>query len=255
MKAWDKDFDRLFQSKLDDIEVEPSAMVWDNIIDELDGKIKKKMGLPWMRIAATIVVMMGASLLFLRPDAEKVTLRGTANTELAATPSAGSTASGDMAIGPENVVSDQISEPPVKHSKKQALAAAHKSIPKADSFADTIQSVANINITQPEPQNIKTVTAMAQHPISVVDERIQLPANLNHNGTVKPVNMVPVTIIQPEEPVKKKKIRGLGDILNAVIAKVDKRHDKVIEFANTDEDDSFIIKGVNLGLLKVKKEN
>jgi hypothetical protein len=42
--------------------------------------------------------------------------------------------------------------------------------------------------------------------------------------------------------------------LNVVIAAVDKRKDKVIEFSNTDGDESSIT-GINLGIIKIKKEN
>jgi hypothetical protein len=55
------------------------------------------------------------------------------------------------------------------------------------------------------------------------------------------------------KPVKKHRIRSLGDVFNVVIAAVDKRKDKVIEFSNTDEDDATIT-GLNLGFIKVKKE-
>ncbi len=55
-------------------------------------------------------------------------------------------------------------------------------------------------------------------------------------------------------PVKKHRVRTFGDMLNVVIAAVDKRKDKVIEFSNTDGDESSIT-GINLGIIKIKKEN
>lgn len=42
MNMSDKDFDQLFQSKLANMEMEPSASVWNNITDELDGKKRIK---------------------------------------------------------------------------------------------------------------------------------------------------------------------------------------------------------------------
>ncbi|NNU34327.1 hypothetical protein HK413_09520 [Mucilaginibacter sp. S1162] len=38
MDMQDKEFDKIFNTKFEDFEVEPSAMVWDNIAGELDGK-------------------------------------------------------------------------------------------------------------------------------------------------------------------------------------------------------------------------
>jgi hypothetical protein len=55
-------------------------------------------------------------------------------------------------------------------------------------------------------------------------------------------------------PVKKRRIRSLGDLINVVVSKVDKRKDKIIEFSNTDDDEATIT-GVNLGIIKIKKQD
>ena len=59
---------------------------------------------------------------------------------------------------------------------------------------------------------------------------------------------------KPVKPAlgKKHKIHSLGDLFNVMIASVDKRKDKFIEFTDTDEGDN--ITGINLGIVKVKKE-
>jgi hypothetical protein len=62
-----------------------------------------------------------------------------------------------------------------------------------------------------------------------------------------------VATANKQAPAKKHKIRSLGDVFNVMIAAVDKRKDKIIEFSNTDGDDATIT-GVNLGIIKVKKE-
>src|ERR1700744_2449261 len=61
----DREFDDLFRSKLDNFEMEPSAQVWQNIDAELDGK-KRKGGLfTLLGIAASIIMLIGAGILFL----------------------------------------------------------------------------------------------------------------------------------------------------------------------------------------------
>jgi hypothetical protein len=55
-------------------------------------------------------------------------------------------------------------------------------------------------------------------------------------------------------PVKKHGIRTFGDLINVVVAKVDKRPDKVIHFSDSDDDEESNITGINLGFVKVKKE-
>src|SRR6202000_130182 len=65
MNMQDKEFDDLFRSKLDNFEMEPSARVWQNIDAELDGK-KRKGGLfTLLGIAASIIMLIGAGILFI----------------------------------------------------------------------------------------------------------------------------------------------------------------------------------------------
>jgi hypothetical protein len=47
-----------------------------------------------------------------------------------------------------------------------------------------------------------------------------------------------------------RKIRSIGSLVNFVIAKVDKREDKLIEFKDSDEGSE--VSGINLGLVKIK---
>ncbi len=68
------------------------------------------------------------------------------------------------------------------------------------------------------------------------------------------VASVSLPAVKPtKSPVKKHGIRTFGDLINVVVAKVDKRQDKVIHFSDTDDDESNIT-GINLGFVKVKKE-
>ena len=52
---------------------------------------------------------------------------------------------------------------------------------------------------------------------------------------------------------KKRGISGLGGLINAIVAKVDKREDKLVEFTESN-DDGALLSGVNLGLLRMKKQ-
>ncbi len=67
----DKEFDDLFRSKLGDFETEPSAQVWQNIDAELDRKRRKKSIFPMLGIAASIIVLITAGILFI-PKKENV---------------------------------------------------------------------------------------------------------------------------------------------------------------------------------------
>ena len=66
MDMQDKEFDQLFNSKLGNLEVAPSPIVWDNIAAEMDDKKTKPTIMPWLSIAATVLVVLGAGLFFLQ---------------------------------------------------------------------------------------------------------------------------------------------------------------------------------------------
>jgi hypothetical protein len=51
---------------------------------------------------------------------------------------------------------------------------------------------------------------------------------------------------------RNRKVKGVGGLVNFVIAQVDKREDKLIEF--TESDEGTEVSGINLGLLKIKSK-
>ena len=54
--------------------------------------------------------------------------------------------------------------------------------------------------------------------------------------------------------MERKGIRNVGDLVNFVVDKVDKRDKKLLHF-NTDEDDNSSLVGINIGFLKLNKKN
>ncbi|MGZ3999543.1 MAG: hypothetical protein ACXVIY_02890, partial [Mucilaginibacter sp.] len=61
----DREFDDVFRNKLDGFEAEPSAKVWVGIDATLDEKSRKKAIMPWLSIAASIIVLVSAGILFI----------------------------------------------------------------------------------------------------------------------------------------------------------------------------------------------
>ena len=52
MDMQDKELDKLFQSSLDDMEIEPSAHVWGEIAGKLDAAKRKRSLAPYLSFAA-----------------------------------------------------------------------------------------------------------------------------------------------------------------------------------------------------------
>lgn len=62
------------------------------------------------------------------------------------------------------------------------------------------------------------------------------------------------TISETEIATEKKGIRNVGDLVNFVVEKIDKRDKKLIRF-NTDDDDNSSIVGINLGFVRLNPKN
>ena len=259
MDMQDKELDRLFQQKLDDLEIQPSAHVWQGINAELNAGRRKGILLPLLSAAAGVILLITAGILFIPKQRVK---HNDHPTEIVKT---------------HQPVKQPVAvtvEPVVPPTPAQNKVPANPVIAPVNNLAHVNKTKTKTNLTQ----SIKQPAATAQPP---VDARTDEPLLANVPAADYPVvktaapdtatrigpksasidieKAQPTLIAQapaqsaPAKPVKKHRIRSLGDVFNVVIAAVDKRKDKVIEFSNTDEDDATIT-GLNLGFIKVKKE-
>ncbi|OYZ47613.1 MAG: hypothetical protein B7Y19_07640, partial [Sphingobacteriales bacterium 24-40-4] len=76
----DKELDKLFEQRFGDLEIEPSAAVWEKITGAMDQKRRKSAFPSFWMAAASIVVLISAGLLYFRPQ-EVIKLQG--STEMA----------------------------------------------------------------------------------------------------------------------------------------------------------------------------
>ena len=261
MNMQDKEFDDLFRAKLDDLEMEPSTQVWANIDTELNGK-KRKSIFPVLSIAASVIILIAAAIIFIpkkevvKPGHGKNNLAINHPKQTIVKP-AGQEPSNTIIkkeVQPENTVTNSVAavqhhpkkteiiakpteqpatviekQEPVKEAEPQLIAAAPSKQPDIISHevpdnatALTVKQTAINDVPEPET---KTALASAQ----------------------------PTSTKQDKPVVKKHGIHNFGDLVNIVVAKVDKRKDKVIEFTDTDDDESTLT-AVNMGPVKIKKD-
>lgn len=254
----DKDLDKLFQSALNDYEIEPSAKVWEGITEELKAGKRKRSLAPFLSIAAGVILLVTAGILFIPKEVKVIKTK----------------TDGIVAI-----------KQPVKSTPIAKTVADVQPVnqSKADAVIDPVNSMAGIKINKTHKAIIVEKPIINQPVKDVVrpEDQPALASATHKQEVIKPVapdtatqimikhiDETPVFAnapqIQPiptqiaatnnkQPPAKKHKIRSLGDVFNVMIAAVDKRKDKIIEFSNTDGDDATIT-GVNLGIIKVKKE-
>ncbi|MCY1508706.1 hypothetical protein D9M68_430250 [compost metagenome] len=240
----DKDFDNLFRDKFMDAEIEPSANLWDKIETHLEPKRKRVFPLYWMA-AASVAVVFTAMLLFQKK--EKIQLQG------------------QPAIVAEQPVT-------LPETSLSAEAAVESSVsidrPLLGGTGTTAKLVSHVKNVGTE--NISTNTALSLQPD---EDFVRLPIK---QADPKPIDVLPAKADPVENPIviaqaepqqkvennviseiehtEKKGIRNVGDLVNYVVDKVDKREKKLVRF-NTDDDDNSSIVGINIGFLKFNKKD
>ena len=262
MAMQDKEFDELFHSKLENFELKPSANVWNGIDDQLDTSKRRRILLTLLSVAASIIVLVAAGVLFI-PKTGNVTDKNYVQNRVANTAPHTKSTQQQVAVTADplktttkpaaNVIAKNINQAAVLPANKSTRVIPVKNTPAIDTAGkfkhDAQPILANVpqqrvEITKPEVPDKDTKLSVTE---PAIEEAVV---------ATKPVLAAVVMPDKQNETTIKKKhhIRSFGDLINVVVAKVDKRKDKVIEFTDTDDDDETNLTGVNLGILRIKKD-
>ena len=267
MNMHDNDIDALFRSKLDGLEAEPSARVWDNISTELHGAGNRRKGfVPLLRIAGSIAVLIAAGLFFL-PRNKKVYQAQPIKNRLVKTTIVKPAVNTPSTVQQPADTATQVQQAAGVSQQPQQLAAVHQ----AKTRPMIVKTAAKQPAVIPNPVASSTVADNQQALMAAVQNKVNVTKPVVPDTQISPkiIDAEPVTDSKPASvlaaanitdgendtkpaPAKKHKARGFGGILNAMIGVVDKRQDKIIEFTDTDEGDT--ITGINLGIVKIKKQ-
>lgn len=227
----DNEFDRLFKDQLGAAEVQPSAGLWAKIETELEPKRRRSLPLYWMAAAVALLVL-GLSLLM--PEGEKIRLQA---------PSAALHANKADAIP---VVVEQIAEPAGNElGRVKAAQGTPLVIAPRLTAAEIKKSL--------EPLQPKVVL---QHPVTreeptavVVKTQVPLQEEVMI-ASADVANKPMVNEVKEAEQPERRSIRNVGDLVNYVVDRVDKRDQKVLKF-NTDEDDNSSLIAINIGFIRL----
>ena len=236
----DKEFDQLFRDKFEDAEIEPSANLWANIAEQLEPKKKRVFPIYWMA-AASVAVAITALLVFQKTD--KIQLRADEEFVSNVKP-VEETASFTNGAKPEAIIAGTSTEPRsfvAKLALKEVV--ENKSINTQLAMQPT-QEIERLPIKQQEVM-----------PLAIVPIKEVVVENPIVIAQVTPKEDVESNIISESDNLSERKgIRNVGDLINFVVDKVDKRDKKFVKF-NTDDDDNSSIVALNIGFLKLNKKN
>jgi hypothetical protein len=253
MDMQDKDFDKLFSSKLDGLEIEPSAKVWKDINEELSGNKPKKL-IPFLSIAASIILLIAAGALFIpkKQAAIKSPVKDNVALVKKSVVDIFSTLKVKPATAPKTIMIATVKPIHAIHSTKTIVSVKkEKKDLKAESTPVPANTTQVLAVVEPPKNEIKQTPVIDNtNTVAAIEPDVQQSEQPAEAAAIVP----PVEKTIEVAHVKKHKIRGVADLLNVAIAAVDKRKDKIIVFADNDGDGT-VVTGVNLGIIKIKKEN
>jgi hypothetical protein len=263
----DKDFDQLFRDRFESAEVEPSAGLWDKIDEEVRQKKKKSFSVYWMA-AAVAIVAVAAGLLFIKEEqrtvGKPVLTKISTVAPLKNIRQDSSSFVADIAIAKvekpiasTGVMNKQVAVNKPKVISNSAAKVIDNNAAKAinNSAAKTVEAVKS-----PEAEN--TLLAMQPNqvddhltirpkkidvalPVETSIRKEEIPILASVEGTATTGDEV----INENEESGKKGIQNIGDLVNYVVDKVDKRNQKFLKFKTDDDDNSSLI-AVNIGFIK-----
>jgi len=249
----DKEFDQLFKDKFEDAQIEPSANLWANIEAELAPKRKRAFPVYWMAAAVALITLTAALLVFNKEEGGQLqgrtadVIKPAVSTEEKGTDTLVDQVkpiAQDKAPVEEGVL---VSTSPAKSSlvaedKKAAQAPEQKSLKNNLGGMQPNQVIAHLNTKEPIVKE-----SAAELPKAKVD-----PADVIVMASADVPVVTGDAIINENDVADKRGIRNMGDLINFVVEKVDKREDKLIRF-DTDDDNSSLI-GINIGMIKFSKK-
>lgn len=256
----DKDFDQVLKSSFEDFEVQPAANSWDKITNALNKKPKSKdFGIFWMA-AASVIVVLGIGIGLYSKPTEVIKLRGNTDGFLNQV----AKKQNNSAVIAKDVDLENAKTTPVFNTKNsntlannEPVITTNKNNFEVDATNSNNGSVSLIKDTEIEPSRI-----VATKPIrtkTVTEQILEDEASKNFNSskiktqTLLAQNTIDENLVESGNQSKRRqKIKSVGDLVNFVVAKVDKREEKIIKVSKTDESDNEIT-GINLGLFKFKK--
>ena len=233
----DKEFDKFFQEKLSAYKEMPSKAVWSGISKQLSNKKKRSFPVIWMA-AASLTAVIGAGVWF-SAQKEPMYLHGN--------------------VSPVVVTQDKNTEQSVEVVKRinQKINSA-VSRPKV--INHTSIAVNNVAVIKQETSlttiPVREKVATKQQPIKVINAAIPEPVAEEETKVILPDEALALAERTEEDienvDLKPKRIKSVGSLVNFVVAKVDKRKKKIIEFEDSDEGTK--VSGLNLVLFKFQSK-
>ena len=244
----DKDFDAFFKSSFEDLEIAPATDSWEKISKKTQDKPRKKNFPVFWMAAASVLIVLGVGISLYTKPIEVIKLHPDGEKEMMAN-----------LVQEQNSVVEQTPEKnePTEISFKKAVKPITQKletpIEKNPIETDTTTDIAQIATL--EPADVKPIRAkLATEQLLEAEEMAKLKKSLPVSLAENTDQVMANASAFEEISTKKLRIPSVGELVNFVVAKVDKRDEKIIKVSKTNESDNEIT-GINLGLFKFRKQD
>ncbi|WP_293784607.1 hypothetical protein [uncultured Pedobacter sp.] len=242
----DKDFDQLFKDAFADAEVVPSRDLWNNIESEIAPKKRRIIPVYWLSAAAILLVATIGILLYQQQNTTNQGKQLANNVIEKAKPEVKKPIARDTAVKiVENIK-------PVLPVKPKAFSVVAKTDVKKEIKPTVLKEKKSV-ITAPEMLKQETIIAKVEEPKKDIKTKIEEAILQPKEEVITAAIATPVKMDEPvnDNEQSNKGIRNVGDVVNLIVNKMDKRKDKLIQF-RTDDDDSSL-SSINIGPFKFGK--
>ncbi|CAH0253808.1 MULTISPECIES: hypothetical protein [unclassified Pedobacter] len=245
----DKDFDQLFKDAFADAEVTPSRDLWSNIESEIAPKKKRIIPIYWLSAAAVLLIATIGILVYQQQDSTNGDKKLANNTIEKKKPAVRVQTIKDSSA---TIVAPVENIAPVLPVQPKAVSVIAKTKVKHEVKPAVEQQRI---VTAPEMQKQETVVAKVVEPKKDIKAEIEEAILQPKEEVVTALVATPVKTDAPinDNEQSNKGIRNVGDVVNLIVNKMDKRKDKLIQF-RTDDDDSSLA-SINIGPFKIGKRN
>ena len=237
----DKEVEKLFKQRFDQFESEPSADIWNKIESKIERKDSKKPYAIFWKSAASIAVILGVGLLFYK---DKPTLKLKAKQEKQVhilKPKVNTTSLNKTSE--EIFIPKTVNKAVSNTTKLEKVVKIQKPIGVSVSVKEVVLNTKVLSLDTQESKNALPAFEVAKE--KVIDDEFKTNTLLAQNSeTVEDLS---------ENKAPKKKVKGIGGLVNFLVSKVDPRTEKLIEFKEGNEGPE--ISGMNLGIIKLNIKN
>lgn len=242
----DKDFDKLFKDAFEDAEITPSRNLWSNIEKEIEPKKTRIFPIYWLSAAAVLLIATFGYLVYQQQDVKPKQYANNVKPKTEQPVVVAQANKDSVVVNPIEKVEEllPVSKKPFTNLAKSRINEEVKSPEKQRIFtAPEMQKQESFISKVVEPE--KDIKTKIDEAILQPKDETVLAAHVNEIKTDE--------VAEANSQVENKSIRNVGDVVNLIMNKVDKRKDKLIQF-RTDDDDSSI-SSINIGPFKIGKRN